>query len=108
MRASEANDEWRVGRAYISQKSMATLSDRGPEKDISLQNKDKEVELIHTEPPILHRRCERRSPTDESQIAWRVRAPCATLADGVRVTDVAKCRRQELVACRAALPFEGL
>ena len=27
---------------------------------------------------------------------------------GVRVTDVAKCRRQELVACRAALPFEGL
>ncbi len=26
----------------------------------------------------------------------------------VRVTDVAKCRRQELVACRAALPFEGL
>ena len=25
----------------------------------------------------------------------------------VRVTDVAKCRRQELVACRAALPFEG-
>ena len=26
----------------------------------------------------------------------------------VRVTDVAKCRRQGLVACRAALPFEGL
>jgi hypothetical protein len=26
----------------------------------------------------------------------------------VRVTDVAKCRCQELVACRAALPFEGL
>ena len=26
----------------------------------------------------------------------------------VRVTDVAKRRRQGLVACRAALPFEGL
>ncbi len=26
----------------------------------------------------------------------------------VRVTDVAKCRRQGLVACRAALSFEGL
>jgi hypothetical protein len=26
----------------------------------------------------------------------------------VRVTDVAKCRRQEQLACRAALPFEGL
>jgi Transposase, Mutator family len=26
----------------------------------------------------------------------------------VRATDVAKCRRQELMACRAALPFEGL
>ena len=26
----------------------------------------------------------------------------------VRVIDVAKCRRQGLVACRAALPFEGL
>src|SRR4051794_35612306 len=32
MLAIEANDEWLVGRAYISQKSMATLSDRGPEK----------------------------------------------------------------------------
>jgi hypothetical protein len=26
----------------------------------------------------------------------------------VRVTDVAKCRRQEQLACRAALPLEGL
>jgi hypothetical protein len=35
----------------------------------------------------------------------------ALLVEGcvwVRATDVAKCRRQELVACRAALPFEGL
>ena len=33
MLAIEANDEWLVGRAYISQKSMATLSDPGAEKD---------------------------------------------------------------------------
>ena len=45
MLAIEANDEWLVGRAYISQKSMATLSDRGSENEISLDN-DKEVELI--------------------------------------------------------------
>ncbi|MFL6018714.1 MAG: IS256 family transposase [Gaiellaceae bacterium] len=46
MLAIEANDEWLVGRSYISQKSMATLSDRGSEKEISLDNNDKEVELI--------------------------------------------------------------
>jgi putative transposase len=45
MLAIEANDEWLVGRAYISQKSMATLRDRGSEKEISLDN-NKEVELI--------------------------------------------------------------
>jgi hypothetical protein len=46
MRAIEANDEWLVGRSYISQKSMATLSDRGAEQETSLDNNDKEVELI--------------------------------------------------------------
>ena len=46
MLAIEANDEWLVGRSYISQKSMATLSDPGPEKEISTDNNDKEVELI--------------------------------------------------------------
>jgi putative transposase len=45
MLAIEANDEWLVGRSYISQKSMATLSDRGSQKEISL-DQDKEVELI--------------------------------------------------------------
>ena len=45
MLAIEANDEWLVGRSYISQKSMATLSDRVSEKDLSL-DQDKEVELI--------------------------------------------------------------
>jgi hypothetical protein len=45
MLAIEANDEWLVGRSYISQKSMATLRDRGSEKDLS-QDQDKEVELI--------------------------------------------------------------
>jgi hypothetical protein len=45
MLAIEANDEWLVGRSYISQKSMATLSDHGSE-EISLDNNNKEVELI--------------------------------------------------------------
>jgi putative transposase len=45
MLAIEANDEWLVGRSYISQKSMATLPDAVSEKDLSLNN-DKEVELI--------------------------------------------------------------
>jgi hypothetical protein len=45
MLAIEANDEWLVGRAYISQKSMATLCDRVVEKDLSL-DQDKDVELI--------------------------------------------------------------
>src|SRR3954454_4935456 len=45
MLAIEANDEWLVGRSYISQKSMATLSDRVSEKDLSLEQ-DEEVELI--------------------------------------------------------------
>ena len=45
MLAIEANDEWLVGRAYISQKSMATLSDRRPQTDLS-RDQDKEVELI--------------------------------------------------------------
>jgi hypothetical protein len=34
-----------VGRSYTSQKSMAILSETGPQKDISL-DQDKEVELI--------------------------------------------------------------
>ena len=45
MLAIEANDEWLVGRSYISQTSMATLSDPRPEDRISL-NQEKEVELI--------------------------------------------------------------
>ena len=45
MLAIEANDEWLVGRSYISQKSMATLWDHGPKEDIN-SDQDKEVELI--------------------------------------------------------------
>jgi putative transposase len=45
MLAIEANDEWLVGRAYISQKSMATLFDRGSETETPIE-RDKEVELI--------------------------------------------------------------
>ena len=45
MLAIEANDEWLVGRSYISQKSMATLSDPRPERNPPL-DQEKEVELI--------------------------------------------------------------
>jgi transposase-like protein len=45
MLAIEANDEWLVGRSYISQKSMATLRNVVSEKDLSVEQ-DKEVELI--------------------------------------------------------------
>ena len=45
MLAIEANDEWLVGRSYISQHSMATLSDPRLQERISL-NQEKEVELI--------------------------------------------------------------
>ena len=43
--AIEANDEWLVGRSYISQKSMGTLWERGSETDIPT-DQEKEVELI--------------------------------------------------------------
>jgi transposase-like protein len=47
MLAIEANDEWLVGRSYISQKSMATLWERGPEKTLPLKTEQEEVtELI--------------------------------------------------------------
>jgi len=45
MLAIEANDEWLVGRSYISQKSMAPLRDAASEQDLS-PDQDKEVELI--------------------------------------------------------------
>jgi transposase-like protein len=45
MLAIEANDEWLVGRSYISQKSIATRTDSESEKDLS-PSQDKEVELI--------------------------------------------------------------
>ena len=44
MLAIEANDEWLVGRSYISQQSMGTLSDPDPSRYPSQQ--EKEVELI--------------------------------------------------------------
>lgn len=47
MLAIEANDEWLVGRAYISQKSMALL-DTTPERDVLAHNHDQQevTELI--------------------------------------------------------------
>src|SRR5918994_291886 len=40
MLAIEANDEWLVGRSYLSQKSMATLWDRGSETDTQIEGKE--------------------------------------------------------------------
>ena len=45
MLAIEDNDEWLVGRSYISQKSMATLCRPRLETNIPL-DQEKEVELI--------------------------------------------------------------
>jgi putative transposase len=46
MLAIEANDEWLVGRGYISQKSMAALWDRRPEPGLTLNEDNEEVELL--------------------------------------------------------------
>jgi hypothetical protein len=45
MLAIEANDEWLVGRSYISRQSMSTLLERGAETDTHT-GQEKEVELI--------------------------------------------------------------
>jgi len=45
MLAIEVNDEWLVGRCYISQKSMATLWEASTERALT-QNTEEEVELI--------------------------------------------------------------
>jgi hypothetical protein len=50
MLAIEVNDDWLVGRSYISQKSMATVRSAIAEKDLS-EHDDKEVQLIAAEPP---------------------------------------------------------
>jgi len=46
MLAIEANDEWLVGRSYISQKSMATLWEAGAAKTLTHNTEEEEVELI--------------------------------------------------------------
>jgi hypothetical protein len=48
------------------------------------------------------------SGTEKVKFVWRDGHPGCDPVGWVRVTDVAKGRRQELAACRAALPFEGL
>jgi len=45
MLAIEGNDDWLVGRSYISQKSMTTLRSAVAEKELS-QDHDEEVQLI--------------------------------------------------------------
>ena len=43
MLAIEANDEWLVGRSYISQGSMATLYETRTDRTLSTDINDKEV-----------------------------------------------------------------
>ncbi|MDP8909210.1 MAG: transposase, partial [Chloroflexota bacterium] len=43
MLAIEANDEWLVGRSYISQGSMATLYETRTDRTLSTEIDDKEV-----------------------------------------------------------------
>jgi hypothetical protein len=50
MLAIDANDERLVGRSSISHKPMATLSDNVVDKEMSLDNNDKEVEPPTTAP----------------------------------------------------------
>ncbi len=46
MLAIEANDEWLVGRCYISQQSMATLYAPRAEKPLPLSTEEEVGELI--------------------------------------------------------------
>jgi transposase-like protein len=48
MLAIEANDEWLVGRSYISQTSMATLYDSRVDRTLSTEINDKEVTELAT------------------------------------------------------------
>jgi hypothetical protein len=43
MLAIEANDEWLVGRSYISRQSMATLYETPTERNIPLKTEEEEV-----------------------------------------------------------------
>lgn len=43
MLAIEANDEWLVGRSYISRRSMATLYATRSEKTLSPKTEEEEV-----------------------------------------------------------------
>jgi hypothetical protein len=43
MLAIEANDEWLVGRSYISRQSMATLYETRSEKTLPLKTEEEEV-----------------------------------------------------------------
>ncbi len=45
MLAIEANDEWLVGRSYISQGSMATLDERRVDRTLSPETKEEVAEL---------------------------------------------------------------
>ena len=97
----------RVGRSYTCDLSMATLYETRTDRTLPTENNDTEVtELAYVS---------RTHPMRFSAVLLRIKvkfvgasAPSVRSLGWVRVTDVAKRRRQELVACRAALPFEGL
>jgi putative transposase len=46
MLAIEANDEWLVGRVYISQKSMATLDVTSDPRTLALKESQEEVDQL--------------------------------------------------------------
>jgi hypothetical protein len=45
MLAIEANDEWLVGRSYISRQSMATLYDKQSARSLSSRSEEEVAEL---------------------------------------------------------------
>jgi transposase-like protein len=64
MPAIEANDEWLVGRSYISQGSMQTLSTTSSPIDLSPPDqKRRSPSSPQREHQRLHRRDEQRTPT---------------------------------------------
>jgi Transposase, Mutator family len=74
MLAIEANDEWLVGRSYISQKSMATLSD-ACRRRISLEIKTRRSSSSRPEPPTASptnaRAASYTTPRDLTGTLWR-------------------------------------
>ena len=63
MLAIEANDDWLVGRSYVSQGSMATLCETQTDTTLPSRSEEEVPELPRREHQRLHRRDEQRTPT---------------------------------------------